>query len=530
MFSIYILIILSFTSMSMHAALTPPVTVINPQRIPPQKPPVTTQAKQKPPQKLIKGQQKKQRVSLEAKTAGKQLLTAAQKYDATEFTELLEQITNQFKKDKETLFTILDTRTDEGYNILQLFTMTSDIENLEVLFKQLKKAYKKDSKSWFKYISTRDNYSGMNIVSMAQESFNTHVMAFILMRLYEELKDHKDLFFDIMHTPDTKRGWHPLVNAAEGGEQTMILLMITVAAHVFGRTSDQFKKFINTVDKDGDTALDSAHTPRDVLLLEMFGGIRTKKGEDSTYEKIKKIGLNLIDISNRSATNIKGFSAQLNEGLKFCPTDPQLMYYLFNIQDTDGWTPIMQVAADGQYNYLNLLIDGMKGCFIESNKDIKYHIFRLADPEGRSVMHIVIFRKYYNMATKLFDYLMESPFNKPFLFSVVNMPTEFNGFSLLTSGLFIIAGNDTHGVEFISHMLKTVANVFGKDSRMMYLFVNGRDYNNLSPLAYVISANIRKLVRDYGGTDFPMESRAGVDDLEQINNMYIDLAADQFNY
>lgn len=457
-------------------------------------------------------------------TAGKRLLDAALQFESDQFKDMLDYELPRYRNNKQALFDILNYRSEDGYNLMHLFIRMGDLENLELLFNTLNNLYADTPQDYFQYLMTRDTMNGLTIVGLAQETNNRYVLAFILMRIYDLLHNRPDEFFKIMYATDTARGWHPLINAVDDSAYEMVLMMLTVSAKVLDEYSAKFKRYINRTDSIGDRALDLAKTRREELLLESFGAQRTTtKEETSEANRIHDLSLRLINFSNKNVIDTQKFEELIDSGMNYCQTNEQLVYKLFNTQDQDGWTPIMHVASAGQYGYMRILLNKMEQCTGQKYKDLKYQIFRLTDSQGRSPLHLVIFRKHFRMARKLFDYLIKDPTDKPLLFSILNLPTDFNGFSPLAAALFIIGGNDTQGVALIRHMVESVVALYGRNSRYMYMFLNTRDYSNLCPLAYIISANIRAILREYGATDFPLLTRAGIDEYEDIMNMYADL-------
>ncbi|MEX0940346.1 MAG: ankyrin repeat domain-containing protein [Candidatus Babeliales bacterium] len=443
---------------------------------------------------------------------GQQLLQVIKQGSPEKFKSLLMQAVQQNRGNKQAFFEVINTRDENTYNILHFTTLIGDLENIAAIFDALKQFYGNDKQGLFKYLDARDKY-GLNVLGFAEYNADKRTMQLVLTRTMQLIGEDKELFFKFMNAQDS-RGWRPLLNAADDAESDNMQLMVQITAHVLGQDSQFFLDFLNAKDFEGYTALDSVRTFPDELFLKKFGA---KKGkEDIESEELKeadRYGRILIESSNRS--NFALFEKTLKEALAKFKDQKHMLFHFLYIRDDAGWTSLINAATDGQYEYVKILLEAIEELAMHE-KELIFHVLSATDFQGRTALHLALLRHHYDIAHLLIDAIIKYSDNTALLLAILNTPNEFNGFTPLITAVYSGYQFDVKGYENTKLIIEKIKQVLDKNSRMFWLFMNARDYNGWTPLAYAADDRIRALLKSYGAIDTTMPKIYGVTNFESL--------------
>jgi ankyrin repeat protein len=409
----------------------------------------------------------------------------------------------------------INGQEEYGLTPLQFATLIGDLESMAYLFDEIKQQYGTNTQQIFDILNQR-NKAGLNILGLAELDTNRRVVELVMMRVADLIGHNKNLFYKFVSAGDYARDWTPLMDAAFDSEGNNLNLMVKVTAHVLGRDSQLFKKFINKKDKEGDTALSMAEQPADQFFLQRFGATNEKveMSIDPELIQAQRFGYKLIQITDLG--DFKEFKKTMREAVKAFSNKEHLLYHMLATRDEAGWNPIMHAAAHGRMAALQMILHEIEQHFPKNQQDMRLKLLSNNDYEGRTALHIALSRHYYKIAHLLLDKLIDYAENKAYLFTVLNAPDELNGYTPLIYAVYGAYEYDQPAYNFLKYMLSTVAKEFGRNSRMFELFINARDYNNQTPLAYVSEGQMDDLLISYGAVDKPMKKIPGIGDFARL--------------
>ncbi|MGE0206468.1 MAG: hypothetical protein AB7R69_01320 [Candidatus Babeliales bacterium] len=444
---------------------------------------------------------------------GQQLLNAAKKNTPTLFRSLLMQAVKTYKGNKEEFFNVINMRDEDSFNIILYASLINDLENLAIIFDALEEFYKNDPEGAFEYLITRDK-RGLSVLGLAEYGADQRIVELILMRAMNLIGSNKKLFFKFITAADHE-GNRPLGDAVFDAEFRNVEMMVKVAAHILGKDSPEFKEFLNVEESSGNNALSYAHNIRIKLFLEKYGAEMpvSKTRLKAANVQAEKYGLALNEASNHY--DFKKFKELLSKAKDFKEDDYAAFTY-FSARNGAGWNPFINTAADGQYKYLKALLKTVDSIFDKEDKETKSLLLSNADFEGRTPLHLAILRRHWHVGHLLIDTVTRYAINKPFLYAVLSVANELNGFTPFINAIYASGQFDDDVYDFIKFFIERAENLFGRDSRMFYLFLNTRDYNGWNPLSYASDDQLKKLLKSYGAIDTPMPRYKGVGKFKKL--------------
>ncbi|MGE0206794.1 MAG: ankyrin repeat domain-containing protein, partial [Candidatus Babeliales bacterium] len=326
------------------------------------------------------------------------------------------------------------------------------------------------------------------------------------------------LYFEYLAKQESLLAWTPLHGAAYGSFSEGIALLITAAKKMFDSRSEEFKAFINLKDNFGRTPLNLCFEIWDRLYIAKHGGIASfvPELEDSYHAILKK------DLLKYAAYS--GFNKELNEvlrhgiqlysqpsykrntrrlqgvlqeaGLAYDFSRKEFLDFI-TARDEAGWSPLMNAAADGNAEYVELILRAANA-FYKDDKVWVAFIMNNNDTHGRTVWHIAISRRHLDVVKALIRVQKEIAGNrkKPFL-RLATHRTELNGFTPLIAAVYESA-DDNVTFAIIKLLVERAAEVLGKGSREFLSFINRKDYNGYTALSYAVTPRIQKFLKEYG--------------------------------
>lgn len=435
---------------------------------------------------------------------GMQLLDAAKEFNPDRFNALFRRIENEYLGDKQDFLRIMQTVDQDGYNVLMFSALIGDLTRLAWLLYVVKKILGPQPElvyELFKPKVQEENLLGLGVYNADRRIVN------LILTYAIDLLDHRpDLFYLFINAGESGEGWKPLVDASDDALSEIIKMMVISAKKVLGFKSELFEKFINAEDAGSFTALKVAQSFDDILFLRNNGAIEKGKAEKGTkfeeslrYRRALSLGKKMIEASNRS--DFKAFKDTLNLTLNEFKGDESALYTFFYARDDAGWNVLIHTAADGQYEYIKLVLEAIEKSF--KDKTLKSLIISNVDFEGRTALHLAIARRHFDIAHLLMKTLMDYSKDKPLLYTLINSPDQLSGFTPFMFLVYITGEYDPPAFEFLQHMLQHLASFFNRNSRIFGRIINTRDYNGWNVLAYASGHKVSRLLQSYGAIDVP---------------------------
>lgn len=439
---------------------------------------------------------------------GKKLVYLIQQSDPKPFQQLLEQIVGQYRGNHELFFRIINTRDQDGYNILLRSAIIGDLENVEKIFDALEKFYGSDKERLFEYLDTRDKI-GIGVLSLSTYDGGRKTVELVLIRTMMLFGNNKNLFFKFLTAAEYEHKWRPLGDMADEAQSYNMRMTVQLAAFVLGKNSKLFDQFINAEDAEGYTALNSAQTDNDRLFLYSYGAVdKSPKEDDVLIFRADEYGRQLRKAGIGHNDDL--FKKILDQATMALKSDPNAWFHVVTERDEGGWNAFMHAAAEGRLNQIIVMFEIMEKYLPPAHSDYLYLLLSTTDYEGRTPLHMAITRRYYDVALYIVDKLMKYSDDKTEILPILNAHDELNGFTPLFNAVYSVYEFDATAYNFLTQLIAKIAHFYGPKSRMFWLWLNARDYNKESPINYTTDDAIIKLLKKYGAVDRPMKKIKGI--------------------
>lgn len=393
-----------------------------------------------------------------------------------------------------------------------------DIQKLKILLEEIDQRFGRDPKALL-YAMTQQDWAGRTPLYLAVEWINPASLIMIIEYAKKWFALYPDLFFKFITKPEGLLHWSPLNSAMNASFSDAVQLLVETAKKILGKKSKNFNDFINFEDTFGRTPLSLGIEPWDNIFISNNGGHKgiAEKLETKHHEKLKK---ELLKYSE-----FRGFRMQLGEVLRageeeeidsseFRENTQRLkgvlqragkMYFdkdrLFldfvTVRDHAGWSPLMNAAADGNSEYVDLILSAANE-FFKNEKVWVAFIMNNCDIHGRTVWHLAISRRHLNIIKTLIEVQKQIAGNrkKPFL-RLMTHKTELNGFTPLITAAYESSDQDVT-FAIIRLLVERAAEVLGKGTYEFNSFINRKDYDGFSALDYATTPRIRSFLKSYG--------------------------------
>ncbi len=346
-----------------------------------------------------------------------------------------------------------------------------------------------------KIINEQDSH-GKTALYHAVERHNIPVTKQLLQATAQLYKNDKKSFFDFLTRHTKHLQLNPLMLAVFHSIGDIITALVHQAQNVFGADSQQFSEFINAKDAFGRTALDLSVDPGDrIFLLNHKAAQAVDHQEDKATTEQHRMSKLLMHYASHSGYTDK-LESLLDEAREKFSSDPKDFLYLITTRDDAGWTPLINAAANGHKDYISIILDAVKKYF--DDEQLSMFFLTIGDIHGRSALHLAIQRHHYHTTKNLIENEKKLFGNDKKLFmQFINQKGELNGFTPLLLAANI-STDDEISFDVIQMLVERAQEVLGLDSFDFEQFINARDLDDKTALAYANNKKIYNYLKQHG--------------------------------
>lgn len=442
---------------------------------------------------------------------GAELYRSAHKKDINQLKNALRTVVNRYKKSPEKFAQTMKVGDDDGWGVLFHAVEIGEIERIKLVLDALQEVLISNPGLLMSVVNAEDVH-GRSPLFIAAERRSNKVVPILLRRVEGWLKNNKRLFFEFINAKERHIGWSPLLVATHDSASIVVDELIKSAEKMFGKNSPYYEEFVNARGSFGRSPVVQSIDPRDRWLLIEHGARDDSESGDPQTQDLLRLGKVMLDLASVEG-NEKELKNLFETIRKKYPQNYKAFLFILTSRDEAAWTPLMNAAAAGNPEYIHEILTSAAEFFKSDTsrlgspgaKELKQDdkewaslILNNADVHGRTPLHLVISRRYVNALRELLAVQKEIFGNSVKDFNrFVNLRTELNGFTALLLAAYT-SSDDQRSFDIISSLVERAREVFGVDSIDFERFINARDLDDQTPLAYIVSPRIRAYLRKYG--------------------------------
>jgi ankyrin repeat protein len=436
---------------------------------------------------------------------------AVHKKDITDLKKLIDATVELGKRNRELFIKIMTIPDASGWTSFMHSIEIGDLPRINLFIDAFQKVLGNDTKRILEIVNYQDVH-GRTALHLAAERRQNEVAIDLMKRFGEIFANDKKSFFEILNNRDRHLGWTPLMAATYDSASEIMLVLLKQAAKRLGRDSDYYQDFINARGFFGQSAVLLSIDPRDRWMLLHYGARDDVEPQDPLSKELKILGLKFLHYASHEGheEDMKSFFQTL--AIRY-PENYQAILYVLTARDEGGWTALMNASADGNAKYVDMILEGTYNLFKTDTARVAtpgHEGERQADPlwfslvlnnadvHGRTSIHLAIARRHLDV----FDTLLST--EKKFLGNdrrtfnrFINHRTELNGFTPLLLAAFR-SSDDELSYLMIKMLVDRTLEAAGKDSIDYERFINAKDFDKQTPLAYVVSPRIQAFLKARG--------------------------------
>ncbi|MBI2774466.1 ankyrin repeat domain-containing protein [Candidatus Dependentiae bacterium] len=441
----------------------------------------------------------------------KQFVEAVHKKDPAILQKLLNESVVRGKRNPAEFVKFMTLPDASGWTPFMHAVEIGDPSRLNMFMDAFQKVLANDTASLLKIVNFQDVH-GRTALHLAAERRQNDEARLLLKRFVEFFKNDKKSFFEILNNRDRHLGWTPLMAATYDSASEIIEAILKAAAQVLGVGTEYYNDVLNARGSFGRSAILLSIAPRDRWLLLQYGARDDVEPQDPLTKDLKTMGLKFLHYASHDGheQDIEEFFQTLAE--KY-PENYQAFLFVLTARDEGGWTALMNAAADGNAEYVRIILSNAHKLFKtdtarvatpgregERQEDPLWFslVLNNADVHGRTSLHLAIARRHFDAFKTLLsiekDYLGNDrrTFNR-----FINHRTELNGFTPLLLAAFRSA-DDELSLDMIKILVERTLGAMGRDSIDYERFINARDLDRQSSVAYALSPRIRDYLKKNG--------------------------------
>lgn len=429
---------------------------------------------------------------------GRQFLKAQKLKDQSKFKAIMNDAVQKFRNNKEAFYEFLDFRDGYGCTCLIRAVALLDVDQITFILEKLEKFYTAQNDGLldvFNFLNAKCLLGQTAFYLLAQNGTREQldIMFYHVIRF---LGSEKKLFLEFLNSKAYGNGWTILHWLAFQGAMPNLEAVAIVGERILGKDSEEYGEFINAQSLTGRTPLDNTYfNARHRQFILQNGGVSLQP-LNTEVEEARKIGLALIDAIRDDKFDV--VQKIILEAQKKYKETPHLFYELMTVRSPAGWDPLMHAVGinEIQYQYPAFLLHTIKTFFVD-DEDAFYSIMRSVAQDGRGSILISILQRNFTLSQMIIKTIKEYAPSKYFLYILINIQSYGKGFTPLLAAVNFSSDTRIFS-DIIRTLVETVAELFGKDTRPVLLFVNSRDFNGYPTLAYANTPYVTKLLIRYG--------------------------------
>lgn len=450
---------------------------------------------------IISAQQAEQGIFYESdspQSLGRQAFDAVQELNTSHLRQIMQTAVSRWRNQPEQFLEFINTRGKDDWTMLMIATALDSPERLEIIIDATEHGLGQNPTLIAKVLNAKNKF-GENVFFIATDFKSVRAVRFLLDQASLIFKNHKQLFYDFIATPETEDAWTPLMNMAFNSAEDGIHATVEKAAVILGQDSPEFDKFINAENLYHENPLSLALDEREIFYLEKHGAHMPQRIKDDAFWRKHSMGKRLLHIVKHSKAK-KALIELLEQFAKEFPDDNNGYFHFLTMRDEGGWTAFMNAAAEGNKEFVDIIYKAAKEYF-KDRPDWLLYLFLTNDVHGRTPLHLAVTRKHYDIAKMLIETYKQDIKNDKRLFTqLMSYHSELNGFSPFLKAAYN-SENDELSRNMLILFLKNAQEVFGLNNAWFDHFINFRDFNGYTALTYVMVPTLRELLKQYGAFD-----------------------------
>lgn len=431
----------------------------------------------------------------QAHELGKRFLKAQNLKNQSEFKAIMNEALQTFRNNKDAFYEFLDVRDGYGCTSLLRAAALSDIDQIMFILEKLEQFYNEQDDGIldvFNFLNAQclQGHTAFYLLAQNGTREQVDIMLYHVIRL---LGSEKKLFLDFLNATSYEDGWTIVHWLAFQGSMVNLEAVVIVAEKILGKDSEEYGKFINAESLAGRTPLDNTYfNPRHRQFIMQHGGISLHEIKPEILEA-RKTGLALIEGIRDAKFNV--VQKIISEAQKKYKKTPRLFLEVLMTRSPAGWDPLMHAVAIN-YEFSAYLLYVVQ-TFFADDEEAFYSILRNVAQDGRGALIISILQRNFDISHLIIKTMKNFAPSKYFLYILLDIRAYGKGFTPLLAAVNFSLDKMIF-TNLIGALLETIAELFGKESRPMDLYVNARDLNGYPPLAYATAPDVITLLKSYG--------------------------------
>ena len=417
--------------------------------------------------------------------------------DQKKFYDFMNNTIKYYKGNPDGFFQFMITKNEDTMTPLMIASSVFDTKQVIFLLDKFAEFYgpkltEKEKKYIFDYLDARDK-EGNSAFFFATQNGDYPTIKAMVDRVAALLQDN-ELLLKFLNATVYADQWTSLHWLVYDNAMRSVEYLIPTIEKIFGKNSSEYDDFINAKNEEGSTPLNYALTPDCRKFLIDHGAIILNP-INPQIRGAQTLSAQFIEAMHDGAFGkMQKIMAQAQEEYK---SNADLFFEFITAKDEGGWDIMLHATAQGRYEYVAYILYATERFFKGKSLQYMYDILSSVSIDGHASISIAILRRNFEIAKLLIEKIKQYSQNKYLFYMIMNTTSYPKGLTPLLSSVFFGSDKDEF-YEITKLILESIAERFGKNSHIMDLFVNTRNYDGFTALSYVASKKIKKLLQDYG--------------------------------
>lgn len=428
-----------------------------------------------------------------AQELGYELLYSLYIINPEKLTNTLKTAMKEFRDDHKAFTEFLNTRNNCGFTALMHTVMYGDIGYMDRILETMRTVYGTDVQEIYNVLNATDSRNRNVLMLAAMFSNNQSFTTFITNGL-SLLQSNKQLYFKTVNMQDQQFGMTSLDYAIIHSSYQNVNALVTQVKNVLGEDSSEFNNFLNIPDKYGILALSYVAYIQTKSLLTKLGAKESTRVNPQVFQ-ILQFGYQL---SNAIIDKNIDEATKLIKRIK----DVKIMRLRLGsllIRRIDGNNLLFHALEIDNDDFFQFILTSAEKMFI-ADPELIFWILNSVDINGFNPLNYALSRRKFNKIKLLLDAAYRHANIRESYFQFINCPDNLLGFTPLINAGYKTGGLESDAYyETIKYMIDQAKYIFGHDTRPFYLFINAKDDQGNNVLNYINkrdTPNLYKLLSD----------------------------------